>query len=161
LKTSTSRRILSSSTCISSKKGEQGFPKSSETDDSLDKELDTQNKDSLWSCSKESRAYQQEHDLLGLALITSNDSVPDSRVDSDKEGLEARTQDNISACPIHRSILSNVEALPSQAGELKCMPMERFLAEGLAERYALLSPSYSNTGGEWTRYSACLCGRYN
>jgi hypothetical protein len=101
--------------------------------------------------------HRQEQDLFGLTLNTSYKSLPDIEADSCDEFLEAIPQDRISACPIHSSILSNADALPVQAGQIKYVPMDRYLAEGLKERYALVDIGSLGSGGQWSRYFDCLC----
>jgi hypothetical protein len=104
--------------------------------------------------------HRQEQDLAGLTLQASNTNVLDNESETSKEAIEAMPQEQIWACPVHAAVLSRLSGdtdLPNQ--EPAPMPIERYVAEGLAERYALLSLSQAETGGEWARYSACICDR--
>lgn len=129
------------------------------SNDTIDAELNTKREHNRWGHTKRYLPYQQEYDLLGLALQLSNDSQTANGVEPFNEGPEARSQDLACACPVHSTIPSNTEVLPAQAGELKHTPMNRYLAEGLAERYALFDIGPSDNGGQWARYSGCLCGQ--
>jgi hypothetical protein len=76
--------------------------------------------------------------------------------------LQAATDEKIAACPIHKTLLSGFHAIAATSRattsepQSMLMPVERYLAEGPDERYALVSISHSETG-EWARYSGCLC----
>jgi hypothetical protein len=111
----------------------------------------------------ESIKHQQRHDLLGLALQDSRDDLLDNELQSPKNSAESISQEQISACPVHGALLAELQDttrhLSSQGQGMASMPMERFLAEGLAERYTLLKISQTETEGDWARYSACLCHR--
>jgi hypothetical protein len=110
--------------------------------------------------------YRPQHGLLGLALQTYNNGLPGNEVHASKEVIEATPHDQEQIpsrlCPIHKSLLAgiplNMDAQPGQVTESKHTPMERYLAEGLVERYALFSIGMTNAGEEWARYSGCLCG---
>ena len=120
-------------------------------------EFNTQYENNQWGHTKKYLPYQQEYDLLGLVLQDSNNSQPSNGVEPFKESPEAGSQDVVSTCPIHSTTLSNAEVLPAQGGELKHMPMDRYLAEDLAERYSLFDIGPSDNDGQWARYSSCLC----
>jgi hypothetical protein len=120
-------------------------------------ELNTQNENNQWGHTKKSLPYQQEYDLLGLILQASNDSQSGNGVEPFKESPEAGPQDLVSTCSVHSTILSNAEVLPAQRGELKHMPMDRYRAEGPAERYSLFDIGPSDDDGQWARYSSCIC----
>jgi hypothetical protein len=102
--------------------------------------------------------HRQEQDLLGLTLQASNNS----EVGISESASQAVLEEKIAACPVHSTLLSGLQgdanALLGQGAGPKLIPIERYVAEGLAERYTLLSLSHSNTGAEWARYSSCLCG---
>jgi hypothetical protein len=144
---------------MSSKEGQHDLTTSNNTYDSIDNELNTEDKDNQEGYAKKHPAYQQEYDILGLALQSSTNSLPCNEVGASNVALQAISQGHMNTCPIHSGILPNAEALPSQAGELKQLPMDRYLAEGLAERYALLNIDPSDSGGQWARYSGCTCGK--
>jgi hypothetical protein len=133
----------------------QESPSSNETNNSFGIGFSTQ--DHLCDSSTEHLKHRQKQDLLGLEPETFTNSVPDIEADSSDEVLEAIPQDQISACSVHSSILSNADALPGKAGEIKYAPMDRYLAEGITERYALFNIGSSGSGGQWTRYFSCLC----
>jgi len=106
--------------------------------------------------------HRQEQDLACLTLRASNTNVLDNESETSKEAIEAMPQEQIRACPVHAAVLSRLYGdtdLPYPNEEQAPMPIERYVAEGLAERYALLSLSQTETGGEWARYSACICER--
>ena len=133
----------------------QESPSSNETNNSFGIGFSTG--DHLCDSSKEHLKHRQEQDLLGLASKTFTNSVPDNEADSSDEVLEAIPQDRISACPVHSGILSSADTLPGQVGEIKYAPMDRYLAGGLTERYALLNIAPSGSGGQWARFFSCLC----
>jgi hypothetical protein len=147
--------ILACSTRPSSSAGEHKPPSSNETDDSSGLGSNTQ--DHLCHTSIGHIKHRQEQDLLGLASNTFTSSLPNNETDSSDEVLKAISQDRISACPVHSVILSNADALPAQAGEAKYVPMDRYLAEDLKERCAILNIGPSDSGGQWAIYSGCLC----
>jgi hypothetical protein len=130
---------------------------SNETNNSVGVELNAQFEHNRWGYTEKYLAHQQEYDLLGLALQTSNNSQPANGVEPFKEGPKAESQGLVSTCPVHSAILSNADILPTHVGELKHMPLDRYIAEGLVERYALLDVGPSDSGGQWARYSSCLC----
>jgi hypothetical protein len=140
---------------MSSKDGQQDSTTSNHTYDSIDNELNTEDEDNQEDCAKKHHASQQEYDLLGLALQTSTNRLPSNEADTSNVAPQA--QGHQSACPIHSGFLSNADAVPIQAGELKQLPMDRYLAEGLAERYALLSIGPSENEGQWARYAVWTC----
>jgi hypothetical protein len=112
--------------------------------------------------SLECATNRREHDLLGLTLQTANGSVHDNERETSKTLIETIPRGQIRACPLHDALIAGLHGdeefppEPSQASGL--MPMERYLAEDLAERCALLSLNHSEMGREWARYSGCLCG---
>jgi len=109
-------------------------------------------------------AKRQQHELLGLALQYSSTIANDKEYKIPIPQPQALSDEKIASCPVHRDLLAglSVDAAVSNgtAPDPKntLMPMERYLAEGLAERYALFSFSYSETGREWARFSDCVCG---
>jgi hypothetical protein len=137
-----------------------GFPMNNEVNDWLDTEAAlAEHPAGFWS---EHVKHRQEQDLAGLTLQASNTNGLDNESETSKEVIEAMTQEQIWACPVHAAVLSRLYGdtdLPNPSQEPAPMPIERYVAEGLAERYALLSLSQTETGGEWARYSACICGR--
>jgi hypothetical protein len=108
-------------------------------------------------------AYRQQHDLLGLALQTDNNGLPANEVHWSKEVTEAAPYDQkqtfTGLCPIYKALLAEIQSdvNAQRAREVKHIPMERYLAEDLAERYALISLGPTQAGEEWERYSRCLC----
>jgi hypothetical protein len=118
---------------------------------------DTQDKDALCLYTREDLSSQQQHDLLGLALQTSAGRVPDDEVETSYEGPRAIDEDHIPTCPIHRSILSNTSIPIVPGGEQMVTPMDRYLAEGIQERYALVHVGISDSEEPWARYKDCLC----
>jgi hypothetical protein len=99
---------------------------------------------------------KQEQDLLGLATTTIHDVLPRNEVNGSGEVLEASPQDQATFCAVHHSIFSNADKLPGQEEQLKRLPMDRYLNEGFAERYAILS---LDDGRQWARYSSCVCSK--
>lgn len=144
---------------MSSKEGQQDPTTSNHSYDSIGNELNTEDKDNQEDCSKKNLAYQQDNDLLGLALQTSATNLPGNEMNTSNATLEAMSQGHIYTCLIHTSILSNAALLPSQSEELKQLPMNRYLAEDLSQRYALVNISRSGSGEQWARYPGCLCGQ--
>jgi hypothetical protein len=104
----------------------------------------------------ENLPYQQEHDLIGLALQTSITAVPNDEVEISHEGPRSVNDGHISICPIHHSILSSADKLKVQEGQ-KLVPIVRYLAEGLQERYALVNVETSDSEEQWARYKDCRC----
>jgi hypothetical protein len=114
-------------------------------------------------------ADRQQRDLLGLALQCSSTIANDKEykipIPQPQPQPQALPDEKIASCPVHRALLTGppVDAAisdgPASDPKNTLMPMERYLAEGLAERYALFSFSYSETGREWARFSDCVCGR--
>jgi hypothetical protein len=116
-------------------------------------------------------ADRQQHDLLGLSLQTAINGLSNNETKAPNNSfhntaLQAVLGEKVAACPVHKTLLAGFHASAVTGGattsepKSKLMPMGRYLAEGLEERYALVSVSQSETGGEWARYySACLCGQ--
>ena len=172
-KASTSRQKLSSSPHISSKKGQQDpqstshkasdFATSNETHDLFDESF--LNEEHPADLSTGQSSHRQQHDLLGLALQIDNSGLPGNKVHASNEVSEATPHDQeqvfASLCPMHKALLAGVQSSmdgqPGQARELKYIPMERYLAEDLEERYALFNLGRTSVGEEWVRYSGCLC----
>jgi hypothetical protein len=113
--------------------------------------------------------HRQQNDLLGLTLQPFNNTIPDNEMKTSSTSLHnvslhAVPDEKIAACPVHRTLLAGLHAIAvtsrATTSEPKSMllPMELYLAESLAERYALVSVSHSETG-DWARYSGCLCGK--
>lgn len=113
--------------------------------------------------SLECATYGQEHDLLGLSSQTAGESVRDNETEIQKRFTETMHQEEIRSCPIHGALIARLhgdEDFPPKSSQASGLtPMERYLAEDLAERCAILSLSHSETGREWARYSGCLCGK--
>jgi hypothetical protein len=109
--------------------------------------------------------HRPQHDLLGLALQIENNGSSGNKVHTSKEVIEATSHDQeqvfAGLCPMHEALLarvqSNMDGQPGQVRELKQIPMERYLAEDLEERYALFSLGPTSVGEEWARYSGCRC----
>jgi hypothetical protein len=131
---------------------------SNDTYDLINNELNTQDEDNQEDCLEKHVTYQQKYDLLGLALQTPTSSLTSNEAETSNAALQAMPQGHLHTCPIPSGILSSADVLHGQAGEPKQLPIDRYLAEGLAERYALVNISPSDTGGQWARYSGCLCG---
>jgi hypothetical protein len=109
-----------------------------------------------------STEHRQEQDLSGLTVQASTTNVLESKLDNSKEFIEAIPEEQIRVCPVHGALFGGLygpTVRPNPSQRTSHMPLERYVAEGLAERYALLSLNQMETGGEWARYSACLCGR--
>ncbi len=91
---------------------------------------------------------------MGLALQTFNDGVTGSEKNNSSSPLEGVTEELNSACPIHSALLAALNAATVTSGGITSelegtfKPIDRYLAEGIEERYALLSVSDSDTGGE-------------
>jgi hypothetical protein len=109
-------------------------------------------------------ACEREYDLLGLALQTADGSIPNDEIDTAEALIETRHQGQMNVCPIQTALfaqLHNVEDnTPKSNQETAQLPMERYLLEGFAERYALVSIDQSGTGGDWAMYSDCRCGHH-
>jgi hypothetical protein len=109
--------------------------------------------------------HRQQHGVLGLTLQTTNYTLPQNAMNISDTSLQAVPEEKITTCPVHNALLEGWHAgtAISQATAFEpkdmTLPMDRYLAEGQAERYALLSLSHPETGGEWARYSSCLCGK--
>jgi hypothetical protein len=97
---------------------------------------------------------KQEQDLFSLTTTTIHDVLPQKEVNGSDEVLEALPQNQATFCAAHQNIFSNADKLPSREEQLEQLPMDRYLGEGLAERYAILS---LDDGGQWARYSGCVC----
>ena len=110
-------------------------------------------------------SHRQEHDLFGLSLQPEKDNLrgkdeytaievtSDTSYDGDKSLSHA--------CPIHQILLAELRSdTYSKLGQDRIpadLPMERYLAEGPAERYALFRMDVLNSGEDWARYTKCLC----
>jgi hypothetical protein len=114
--------------------------------------------------------HGQEYDILGLTLQSSTSVSPHANeLQTSNEALQPISHEQISACPVHSALvigdheeedpdspdIDSQRVLPCRG--MGHTPIERYLAEGLAERYALFSPSQAETAGEWARYFGCLC----
>lgn len=94
-------------------------------------------------------AQRQEYDLLGLSL-----QIPGNEI------FQVPLRIQVSACPIHNALFQEnlSSAIPMQGSAAMSMlsftSIDRYLAEGLAERYAIYSASGT---GEWARYHGCQC----
>jgi hypothetical protein len=161
---------LQSPTRASSIEGEQdqrsashkasGFPKIKDTYDWFDAEAALAERPAdFWTPHVK---HRQEQDLSGLTLQASNNDILDNELETSKEVIEAIPQKQIRACPVHGALFAGLygdtDLLPNPSQETGPMPIQRYVAEGLAERYALLSSNQTETGGEWARYSGCRCG---
>lgn len=109
-------------------------------------------------------AYGYEHRMLDISLRTSN-SMPDNYVAGRKVlPNTSASHSQISICPIHASLLENQgHASSTLRGRRKApvpRPIDRYLAEGPAQRYAIVNFNAPDTG-EWTRYSKCRCPDMN
>lgn len=114
-------------------------------------------------------AYKKQYDLLGLTPPTTHEYLPDEDMACSDSSLQRAHDEKIAACPVHgalltkfhteRDIVSEVAREPQST--LTPLPMDRYLAEGLDERYALLNINHPGRGGEWARYSACICEKWN
>jgi hypothetical protein len=113
--------------------------------------------------------HRQQNDLLGLTLQPFNNTIPDNEMKISStflhnNSLQAVPDEKIAACPFHRTLLVGFHAIAvtsrATTSDPKSMllPMERYLAESLAERYALVSISHLEIE-DWARYSGCLCGK--
>ncbi len=148
---------------VNCKVSASNFPASNRTHDSLDKELPTQEVGAHVSINHFSRTPGQ--DLLGQTQQTSSNRNCDDEEHRFKDVVETISSDqewmSAASCPVHKAFLAGVhskmDAQPGQAGELKHMPMDRYLAEGVTERYALFSLSSTSAGEDWARYSECIC----
>jgi hypothetical protein len=99
---------------------------------------------------------KQEQDHSGLTATTTHDVLPQNEVNDSDEVLGASPQNQATFCAVHHRIFSNADKLPGREEQLKQLPMDRYLDEGLAERYAILS---LDDGGQWARYSSCVCSK--
>jgi hypothetical protein len=153
--TSTSREIHSSYTRTISKEEIQNLTNRNETNGPLDAESQTEDKDTRRSCIKDYLAYQHEYHLLGLAVQTSTTSLLDDKIDTSETAPQAIFQVHKSICLVHSRTFASAEG---QAVRLEKAPLDRYLAEGLSERYALVNISTSDAVWKWARYSDCLCG---
>jgi hypothetical protein len=120
-------------------------------------QYDTQDKDALCFHTREDLSSQQQQDLLGLALQTSASRVTDDEMETPHEGPCAIDEDHIPTCPIHRSILLNTIIPIIPEGEQMVAPMDRYLGEGIQERYALIHYRASDSEELWARYKDCRC----
>jgi hypothetical protein len=152
---SASRKTLSSYTRTVSKEENKNLTKSNETNGPSDVELQTEDKDTRRCCIKDYPPYQHEYNLLGLALQTPTTSLPGNKKDTSETTPQAIFQVHKSTCPVHSRTLASAEG---QVVQLEEAPLDRYLAEGLSERYALVNISTSDAVWEWARYSDCLCG---
>jgi hypothetical protein len=106
--------------------------------------------------------HRQQNDLFGLTLQTPNNSSSDDEMEISHTPLPAAPEEKITACAVHISLLAGLYADPATSRAAApgpnemLIPMDRYLAEGLAERYALLGLGHEGTGA---RYSGCLCGK--
>jgi hypothetical protein len=109
--------------------------------------------------------HRQQNDLLGLTLQTPNSSSSDDGMKNSHTPLLEVPEEKIAACAVHVALLAGLHAGPATSratapGPKEMpIPMDRYLAEGLAERYALLGLGREGTGREGARYSGCLCGK--
>jgi hypothetical protein len=173
LQTSSSYQKAPYDKSVSSKKGDKdqdglnnrtsGFSTDSKTQGSSNAELST--KESPKDHPMEMTTHDQKHDLLGLALHNST-----------SQGVHSPSFEHvISICPVHSiaitddhgdenfdaSVTSSQQEAASSHAETH-MPIERYLAEGVAERYAILSLEENGTerrGGSEGYSRGCLCGR--
>jgi len=126
-------------------------------------ETESSTQDHLCDSSTEYMKHRQEQDLLGLTLQTPKNSLPDNEMNTPNTLLQAVPEEKIVACPLHNALLAGLLAdevtSDGTASDSKSMlmPMDRYLAEGLGERYALLNLRPSDAEGDWARYSGCLC----
>ncbi len=152
---STKQMIFTSSTRPSRSAEAQESPLDQGTNGLSSAALGTPLEDLCEASTQQHVNQRQEQDLLGLASETTNDaSWRRSESDSPDEVLGAVPRDQMSACPIHSRILSGQEKRPVRGEQPVHMPMDRYLAEGLVERYALLS---LDDGEQWARYFHCVC----
>jgi hypothetical protein len=108
----------------------------------------------LCKSSTQYNKHRQDQDLMGTSSGTLHDSLSSDQVDKFLEATKTASQDCVSTCPIHNSVLSNAEKMPGQGPQLKHLPIDRYLAEGLEERYTLLK---LDDEAQWARYSGCIC----
>jgi hypothetical protein len=152
---STSREIPSSYTRTVSKEENQNLAKSNETNGPSDVELQTEDKDTRRCCIRDYLPYQHEYNLLGLALQTSTTSLLGNKKDTSEAAPQAIFQVHKSTCPALSHTLASAEG---EVVQLEEAPLDRYLAEGLSERYALVNISTSDAVWKWARYPDCLCG---
>lgn len=151
--------MISSSARRSSTQGTLELETINETNCPTSVQHNTEDEDTIWGHTKKHLSYQQEHDLLGLAVQTSITSLPDNTVGASNAELHVTPQDQISSCPMHSRILATADVLSSNTGEVKQMPIDRYLAEDLSDRNALLNLDPSDSAWQWARYCGCLCGK--
>lgn len=107
-------------------------------------------------------SHRQEQDLLGLILQPANERILDDYLRLWKAYMESKSHMQDPACSQHKVFCAwlqdTADPPPKVDHEMALLPMERYLVEGLTERYALFSVSQPATDGEWARYSACPGG---
>jgi len=116
---------------------------------------------------------RQEYYLRGLTLQSSN-SLPGNvmQTSQGKPGNDLGASSGLSNtsipllnCPVHGGVLPGFDtaalAFTSHGTAPAYMPnqtaMERYLTEGLAERYTIVNLNESNTA-DWARCNGCTCG---
>jgi hypothetical protein len=115
-------------------------------------------------------AHRQQNDLLGLTLqmpntCLSNNETKISNASLQNASLQAASDEKIAACPVHNALHAKLHAdtltgngTTSEPNRV-LMPMKRYVAEGVEERYALFDVGQAESGGDWARYFGCLCGK--
>jgi hypothetical protein len=107
--------------------------------------------------------HRQEYYLQGLTLQSSN-GLPGVVMQTSHETLCNVLQApnntlNTSPspnCPVHNILLAEYHSRQGPAPLAGPIPMERYLEEGVADRYAIFNLNKSNTG-DWARYNGCTC----
>lgn len=143
------------------------------TDEFLDKQdLELTVQDPLADSVMTYTVRRQEYYLRGLTLQSST-SLPGNVMQTSHgkpgDDLEVPGIPNVSIsplnCPVHGGILTGFDTaalaftrhrttpayMPNQT------PIERYLTEGLAERYTIVNLNESNTA-DWARCNGCTCG---
>jgi hypothetical protein len=109
-------------------------------------------------------AHRQHHDLLGLILPAPNNHPLDHETNISYTPAQITNDEKIVACPVHGTLSAGFyaddairyenAAVYKSASTPLLAPMDRYVAEGLAERYTLVKVGYPGTGREFSR---CLC----
>jgi len=108
----------------------------------------------LCESSTQHNKHRQDQDLMGISSGTLHNNLSNDQVDKFVEATKEASQDCMLICPIHNNVLSNAEKMPGQGAQFKHLPIDRYLAEGLEERYTLLK---LDDEAQWARYFECIC----
>ena len=144
------------------------------TDEFLDKQdLELAVQGSLADSAMTYTVRRQEYYLCGLTLQSSN-SLPGNVMQTSRgkpgnnlgapSGLPSASISPLN-CPVHAGVLPGFDtaalAFTNHGTEPAHMPnqtpMERYLTEGLAERYTVVNLNESDTA-DWARCNGCTCG---